>query len=102
MSNRNTPALALRMQTALTQKAHSVEALATLTELSPRSVRAWIKAMKVERTVYIEGFGEDSRGRLFVPLWRWGRKKDAVRPGSQRTSTDRMRDHRARKAANAH
>lgn len=96
---RNNATLALHMQKTLVLKATSVEDLALISGLSVTATRRWVNAMHEAKAAHIEDYGPDVRGRLFVPLWRWGKKPDAARPGPQRTSTDRMRDHRARKAA---
>ena len=98
---RNNTRTALHMQKSLMLKAHTVEQLAVISGLSITAVRRWLNAMHEAKAAHIEGWAADCRGRLFVPMWRWGSKKDAARPGPQRTSTDRVRDYRARRAADA-
>ncbi len=100
---RNTPAVALHMQKTLMVEATTTEQLAAVSGLSVSAVRRWIKTMRDAKAIYVENFTDDARGRKFTPMWRWGKKPDAKRPGPQRTETERMRDYRARKAAaNAH
>ena len=98
---RNNNRISLHMQKTLMLKAHTVEQLAVISGLSITAVRRWLKSMHEANAAHVEDYTADTRGRLFVPMWRWGCKKDAPRPGPQRTSTDRVRDYRARRAADA-
>ena len=91
--------IALHLQQTLMLGAHTIESLAAICGLSIRATRRWVNSMREAKAVYIADWTEDTRGRLFVAQYRWGKKADKARPGPQRTSTDRMRDHRARKAA---
>ena len=95
--NRNTIERMEQMTDALKASPHRVEDLCELTGLSVEAVRRWLKA--VRKKVYIADYGEDARGRMFAPRWAWGRRKDAERPGQQRTAAERMRDVRARRKA---
>lgn len=97
---RNSAAISLVMQKALMANHMNYDELAALSGLHKLSVAYWIKQMRPDtgdRAVFIEAWGLDSRGRLFVPRFRWGNRKDADRPGPQTTSTQRMQRSRARR-----
>lgn len=70
-----------RMRKALTIKPHSVDQLAGIGGVCTATVRRWLARMSELQTIYVAGYGEDSRGRSVVELWRWGNEPSAPRPG---------------------
>lgn len=95
----NNALTALHMQQALMLEPHTIASLSTISGLSTRATMRWVNTMREAKAVYIADWTKDTRGRLFVPQYRWGKKADKARPGPQRTAKDRMRDYRARSAA---
>lgn len=73
--------------------------LMLVTGLSKQTVFQLVKQMRDAKLVRIGGYAKDVRGRLFVPMFVWGGGADEPRPGQTRTGADRMRDLRARRAA---
>ncbi len=92
---RNTVERAMLMAEALKAGPCTLAYLAQLSGLSTIAVARWLKS--VRKTVHISGYTEDVRGRLFTPLWIWGKGKDAPRPGPQSTPAERMRAVRERR-----
>jgi hypothetical protein len=95
----NTEAI-LRMQSAMKLTPRSYDDLALVSGLSKTSVTRWIKQLRAmnPKHAYIATWGEDSRGRPVIPLWAWGNKPDAERPGaSPEKQAARMRAMRLRK-----
>ena len=89
---RNNPARQLLMQTAMRVEPQSYDALAAVSGLSNTSVAHWIKTLRKldPKPVHIAGWAPDTRGRMFVALWKWGPGKDLPRPGQSRTPAERM------------
>ena len=96
---RNTTETILQMVSALQEGPKSYAQLAGLTGLAERTVSGWIKSLRPpqKKQVYIAEYALDSVGRPFVPLWAWGDKPDAARPGQSRTPAERMRAMRQRR-----
>jgi len=96
---RNNPARQLRMQAAMQIEPQSYDALSAVSGLSNAAVAHWLKTLRAldPKPVHIAGWAPDVNGRLFVPLWAWGTKPDAPRPGQSRTPAERMAALRAAK-----
>lgn len=94
---RMTAALSAAIQEALVEVPMTYERIAQVYGLSKTSVARWVKSMRdpVKR-IYIADWAPDVNGRVFVPMWAWGRRTDAERPGPKRTDAERMRAHRAK------
>ena len=94
---RNNPQIAHRMQVALQAKAQTYAELVALSGLNQSAVANWVKTLRemTPSPIHVEAWGPDRNGRLFVPLWRWGTKMDAPRPGPARTPQQRMEALRA-------
>jgi hypothetical protein len=77
-------------------RAQPLKRLAAVSDLSTRTVVAWLGAMRAcdPPLVYVAGYAADARGFLQVPLYRFGNRPDAPRPGQ--SSTARTRAYRAR------
>jgi hypothetical protein len=69
------------------------------TGLNKATVEWWVKRWRDSKLVYVSGYADDSRGRPVILRFSWGSLLDAVRPGQRRTAAERMRDVRARRAA---
>ena len=71
--------------------------LCAFSGLSKRAMSRWIASQRIEgqRRIYIAGYAPDRCGRPFVPIWAWGNKPDAQRPGDSKTDAQRMKDMRA-------
>ena len=63
--------------------------------LCVHTVRAYIKAMHLERTCHISGWAQDRRGAYMTPRWSLGALPDAARPlpleGGKRMRAQRLR-----------
>lgn len=97
---RNTLERSLKMQAALTERALTYDDLAKVGGLSKTAVQRWV-AETVRDKVHIEDYTDDTRGRRFVPMWRWGEGPDAKRPGPRQTPAQRMAAVRSRRRDNA-
>lgn len=67
--------------------------LVAATGMSKPRVARWVKANA--ENIYVADWAADKNGRLFVPMFRWGAKPDAVRPGRVLTPAEQMRKLRA-------
>lgn len=65
--------------------------------LHVNTIWRWMRALRAEGLVYIEGWERDARGCSLVPAYRWGNRKDAPQP-PRKSGMQRMRDHRRRKS----
>lgn len=93
LRKRNNPQRILVMQKEMAAAPCSYDRLAQVSGLDKRAVQHWIK--QIRANVHIAGWGEDRRGRKFVPLFQWGAGNDVPRPGQSRTAAERMRALRA-------
>lgn len=73
----------------------SFDQMAELAGLSKQSVQRWVRAIRAAKLMYIAAYGPDVNGRLFVPLFAWGKGDDVERPGQVRTAAERMRAKRS-------
>lgn len=69
---RNNAVRTTRMTEALRLGGHTYKSLSAISGLNVPAVATWIKSMREMKAVYISGWEKDSRGRLFVPVYRWG------------------------------
>lgn len=96
---RNTPVIALRMMTALQASGHTYDSLVAVSGLAKEAVTRWVKSMREVQIVHIESYADDVRGHPIVPVFRWGNKPDAERPGRKLTAAQTMARLRARRKA---
>lgn len=102
MARRRLDALAtLVLEKELRDGGKSYADLAAATGLGVTSLMRWVKGMREVGLVYVSGYGPDVNGRIFIPLFTWGKKADTPRPGQSRSAATRMAGHRARQAAMA-
>lgn len=95
---RMTAALSAAIQEALVEVPMTYDRIATAYGLSKTSVARWVKSMREPvKRIYVADWAPDVNGRKFVPMWAWGRRTDAARPGPSRSDAERMREHRAKK-----
>jgi hypothetical protein len=66
--------------------------------LHQSTVREWLNNMRRQRVVYIAGYEKDARDRDNAPRWAIGLDRRNARR-SRMTDAERMRRHRANKAA---
>ena len=95
---RNTEATKQIMVDALKAGGATQQQLADLTGLSKITVHRWLGEGV---PVHIVDYTEDARGRRFVPVYRYGKGKDAPRPGPALTAAQRVALSRARKKKRA-
>lgn len=88
-----------KMVYELDKQAMNYEQLIAFTGMSMQAVGRWVRRMKAAGEIHVESWSEDKNGRLFVPMFRWGAKPDAARPGAAITNAQRMAEMRARRKA---
>ena len=91
---RNTEEDQEKMLAALKGAGATQQQLADLTGLSKITVHRWLGEGV---SVHVVDYTEDARGRRFVPVYRYGKGKDAPRPGPALTAAQRVALSRARK-----
>lgn len=79
-------------------EAMSYDRMAEVIGLGKTSVQRWARDMREAGLIHIAAYGPDKNGRLFVPLYKWGRERDVDRPGHKETPAERMRAKRAEAA----
>ena len=86
-----------KMIALLTARGYTDAALAEAVGLGAGAVAHWRRQMRREADcrIYIEGWTNDSRGRPFTPVYRFGDGVDAERNGQSIPMAQRMRDLRA-------
>lgn len=94
---RNTPERSLRMLDALNSGPKTYDQLVLASGLKKPAVAHWVKAMRAAGGVYVAGWAEDQRGRLFMPVFARGSGSDVQRPGPAKSAAERMRRMRDRR-----
>lgn len=95
--------VALQLQELLQNgKPKSYAMLAEALDLTKVAVARWAKTLRTDEMwrIYVADWGDDARGRKFVPLFAWdatGEKEDVPRAGARNTSKQRMARMRLRK-----
>jgi len=64
--------------------------------LHHNTIYRWLKAMRVQKIVYVEGWERDTRGCNMIPVYKLGDERDAKRP-PRIPSLERTRAYRRRK-----
>jgi hypothetical protein len=81
----------LAMTEALKKRGYTDAELGVAFGMSSATAGRWRRKLAEETgTVYVEDFGPDARGRLFVPVWRFGNGQNVERPGDAITPQERM------------
>lgn len=81
----------LAMTEALKEQGYTDEGLGEAFGMSAIQAGRWRRKLAEETgKVYVESFAPDARGRLFVPVWRFGEGENAERPGDSITPQERM------------
>ena len=84
----------------MVNEAMTYNRMAEVAGLGKTAVQRWARDMRAAGLIYVAEYGPDKNGRLFVPLYKWGRGRDAERPGDKETPADRMRAKRANEVRN--
>lgn len=87
------------MRGALEQEPRTYGELAQIADLNQSAVSRWVRRMHDEQKLHLASWAKDKSGRLFVPMFAWGRGNDAPRPGLRISPARRMFEHRLRKKA---
>lgn len=64
--------------------------------LHHNTIYRWMRTMRAQRIVYVQGWERDARGCNMVPVYKLGDERDAKRP-PRIPSLERTRAHRRRK-----
>lgn len=81
----------LAMTEALKKRGYSDVDLGAAFDMTGTQAGRWRRKLAEETgMVYVEGWLPDARGRLFVPVWRFGKGENAERPGPSMTMQERM------------
>ena len=83
-----------KMIKAIIEGPATVEEICEESGYSKPTVRAYLKALKKERLIYVAEWQEGPNGRVNTPSYGWGDKRDVVRP--VRSKNERMRRTRRR------
>lgn len=97
MAERISVQKSLELRELLLAKPMTYEELCAASGLSDQRAARWRKTNA--DNIYVFDWAPDKNGRLFVPVFAWGTEPDKPRPGRVMTSAERMRAHRAKKAA---
>ena len=96
---RNTPERALRMQQSLAAAPQTYDQLVLVSGLQKPAVAHWVKAVRAAGGLHVAAWAQDSKGRWFTPVFRWGKGVDVDRPVGAKSAAERMAQMRARKKA---
>jgi DNA-binding transcriptional regulator GbsR (MarR family) len=94
-----TALVAAVLQSAMLERPRTYDEMTSICGLSKPAVARLVRLMHHAGFVYVAGWTHDTKGRLFVAQWGWGRMKDAPRPGPVRTPAERMRALRESRSA---
>lgn len=75
----------------------TLHALCEVTGFERKTVRSILKAMHDRKLVHLSGYDKDSRGRAIVPVWTFGRGRDAKRQPKSHAENCRSFRERERK-----
>ena len=95
MAERTTVKKSIELQGLLSVMPMTYEDLCTVSGLSAQRIAYWRKSNADD--IYIADWAPDKNGRLFVPVFAWGKQPDKARPGRVLSSAERMRALRAKK-----
>lgn len=93
MAERITQQQSLALQQLLREKPMGYADMELATSMAARRLARWVKKHRAD--LHVSAWAPDKNGRLFVPVFAWGRRPDTPRPGRALTPAEQMRKTRA-------